>query len=79
MSRVRGRLEARLGRQAFYDLAEAGVVEDGWFGVWSGNRFWPTDACQLRRGCEHGWNHQVFVCKASFCRGSMPACRSEAA
>jgi hypothetical protein len=38
---VRGRLEARLGRQAFYDLAEAGVVEDGWFGVWSGNRFWP--------------------------------------
>lgn len=38
---VRGRLEARLGRQAFYDLAEAGAVEDGWLGVWSGGRFWP--------------------------------------
>jgi hypothetical protein len=38
---VRGRLEGRLGRQAFYDLAEAGEVEDGWFGVWSGGRFWP--------------------------------------
>lgn len=38
---VRGRLEARLGRQAFYDLAQAGEVEDGWFGVWSDGRFWP--------------------------------------
>ncbi len=38
--RVRGRLEARLGRQAFYDLAEAGTVEDGWFGVWSAGAFW---------------------------------------
>lgn len=38
--RVRGRLEARLGRQAFYDLAEAGAVEDGWFGVWSAGVFW---------------------------------------
>lgn len=37
---VRGRLEARLGRQAFYDLAEAGEVVDGWFGVRSGGRFW---------------------------------------
>lgn len=38
--RVRGGLEARLGRQAFYDLAAAGTVEDGWFGVWSGGNFW---------------------------------------
>lgn len=39
--RVRGGLEARLGRQAFYDLAAAATVEDGWFGVWSGGTFWP--------------------------------------
>ena len=38
--RVRGGLEARLARQAFYDLAECGAVEDGWFGVWSGGAFW---------------------------------------
>jgi len=38
--RVRGGLEARLARQAFYDLAEAGTVEDGWFGVWSSGEFW---------------------------------------
>ena len=38
--RVRGGLEARLGRQAFYDLAAAGTVEDGWFGVWSSGDFW---------------------------------------
>jgi hypothetical protein len=38
--RVRGGLEARLGRQAFYDLAAAGTVEDSWFGVWSGGSFW---------------------------------------
>lgn len=38
--RVRGGLEARLGRQAFYDLAAAGTDEDGWFGVWSAGTFW---------------------------------------
>lgn len=38
--KVRGGLEARLGRQAFIDLVEAGTVEDGWFGVWSSGVFW---------------------------------------
>jgi uncharacterized protein len=48
--RVRGRLEARVGRAAFHDLAAAGctMMHDGesWFGVWSSGRFWPMLATQ---------------------------------
>jgi len=38
---VRAGLEALVSRALFYDLAAAGVVEDGWFGVWSAGRFYP--------------------------------------
>lgn len=42
---VRDRLEALVHRPIFYDLVAEGVVEevggDMWFGVWSGDRFWP--------------------------------------
>ena len=38
---VRARLEALVSRALFYDLVAAGSVENGWFGVWSGGRFWP--------------------------------------
>ncbi len=38
---VRPGLEALVSRALFYDLAAAGSVEDGWFGVWSSGRFYP--------------------------------------
>ena len=38
---VRARLEALVTRALFYDLVEAGSVEDGWYGVWSSGIFWP--------------------------------------
>lgn len=38
---VRARLEALVSRALFYDLAAAGTVVDGWFGVWSSGRFYP--------------------------------------
>jgi hypothetical protein len=38
---VRAGLEALVSRALFYDLAAAGTVEDGWFGVWSSGRFYP--------------------------------------
>lgn len=38
---VRDRLEALVTRSLFYDLAAAGTVEDGWFGVWSSGLFFP--------------------------------------
>jgi hypothetical protein len=38
---VRARLEALVSRALFYDLAAAGTVEDGWFGVWSSGQFYP--------------------------------------
>ena len=38
---VRGRLEALVSRALFYDLAAAGTVEEGWFGVWSSGQFYP--------------------------------------
>ena len=38
---VRANLEALVSRALFYDLAAAGVVEEGWFGVWSSGRFYP--------------------------------------
>ncbi|WP_373505566.1 DUF1285 domain-containing protein [Aestuariivirga sp.] len=38
---VRARLEALVSRALFYDLAAAGTVKDGWFGVWSSGQFYP--------------------------------------
>jgi hypothetical protein len=38
---VRTGLEALVSRALFYDLAQAGTVEEGWFGVWSSGRFYP--------------------------------------
>lgn len=38
---VRSNLEALVSRALFYDLAALGVVEDGWFGVWSCGNFFP--------------------------------------
>ena len=46
---VRARLEALVSRALFYDLAAAGCVEDGWFGVWSSGRFYP-----MQRAAEIG-------------------------
>jgi hypothetical protein len=37
---VRANLEALVSRALFYDLVSCGVVEDGWFGVWSKGRFY---------------------------------------
>ena len=39
--RVRAELEALVSRALFYDLAAAGTVEEGWFGVWSSGHFYP--------------------------------------
>jgi hypothetical protein len=43
--RVRGRLEARVGRAVFPDLVALGTVEThngaDWFGLWSSGEFWP--------------------------------------
>lgn len=38
---VRAGLEALVSRALFYDLAAAGTVLDGWFGVWSSGQFYP--------------------------------------
>jgi uncharacterized protein len=38
---VRANLEALVVRALFYDLVALGVVEDGWFGVWSSGVFYP--------------------------------------
>jgi hypothetical protein len=38
---VRAGLEALVSRALFYDLAAAGTVEDGWFGIWSSGQFYP--------------------------------------
>ena len=38
---VRAGLEALVSRALFYDIAAAGMVEEGWFGVWSSGRFDP--------------------------------------
>lgn len=37
---VRARLEALVSRALFYELVSHGVVEDGWFGVWSSGQFY---------------------------------------
>ena len=38
---VRDGLEALVSRTLFYDHAAVGMVEDGWFGVWSSGHFYP--------------------------------------
>lgn len=38
---VRDGLESLVSRTLFYDLAAVGMVEDGWFGVWSSGHFYP--------------------------------------
>jgi len=38
---VRRNLEALIDRKSFYRLVDLGVHDDGWFGVWSGGRFFP--------------------------------------
>jgi hypothetical protein len=40
---VRGRLEARILRAAFYELVEWGETYGDRFGVWSGGAFFPMD------------------------------------
>ncbi|KEJ90488.1 DUF1285 domain-containing protein [Sulfitobacter donghicola] len=37
--RIRRNLEALIDRKSFYRLVDLGVHHDGWFGVWSGGRF----------------------------------------
>jgi len=46
---VRERLEALVTRPLFYDLAAAGTVRGGWFGVWSSGGFFP-----MQRAAEIG-------------------------
>jgi uncharacterized protein len=46
---VRTNLEALVSRALFYDLVALGVVEDGWFGVWSSGVFFP-----MKRAAEIG-------------------------
>ncbi|QDC10946.1 DUF1285 domain-containing protein [Oceanicola sp. D3] len=36
---VRAGLEALIDRKSFYRLVEVGCVEDAWFGLWSGGKF----------------------------------------
>ncbi|MCO6385124.1 DUF1285 domain-containing protein [Oceanicola sp. 502str15] len=36
---VRAGLEALIDRKSFYRLVEIGTVQDDWFGLWSGGRF----------------------------------------
>lgn len=46
---VRAGLEALVSRALFYDLAAAGTVRDGWFGVWSSGSFYA-----MQRAAEIG-------------------------
>ncbi len=38
---IRSDLEARIDRKSFYRLVEIGTHHEGWFGVWSSERFFP--------------------------------------
>ena len=38
---IRANLEALIDRKSFYRLVEIGVHHEGWFGLWSGGRFFP--------------------------------------
>ena len=43
---VRAGLEALIDRKSFYRLVEIGAHKDGWFGLWSGGKFFevlPSD------------------------------------
>lgn len=42
--RVRGRLDARIDRQGFYDLVDLSVERDGVAGVWSSGEFFALSA-----------------------------------
>ena len=48
--RVRGRLDARIDRQGFYDLVDHGVERDGVMGVWSAGGFFPLETGMEREG-----------------------------
>lgn len=39
---IRANLEALIDRKSFYRLVDLGVHRDGWFGLWSGGRFFPV-------------------------------------
>lgn len=39
---VRADLEALIDRKSFYRLVEIGARREGWFGLWSGKRFFPV-------------------------------------
>lgn len=39
---VRADLEALIDRKSFYRLVEIGAHHEGWFGLWSGGRFFPV-------------------------------------
>ena len=39
---VRSDLEALIDRKSFYRLVELGCHHEGWFGLWSGGRFFPV-------------------------------------
>jgi hypothetical protein len=39
---VRANLEALIDRKSFYRLVDLGCHHGGWFGVWSGGRFFPV-------------------------------------
>ena len=41
---IRGALEALIDRKSFYRLVEIGVHHDGWFGFWSGGKFFAVIA-----------------------------------
>ncbi|MCG7629593.1 DUF1285 domain-containing protein [Epibacterium sp. MM17-32] len=46
---VRAGLEALIDRKSFYRLMELGEIHDGWFGLWSGGRFFailPEDGLE---------------------------------
>ncbi len=38
---IRAELEALIDRKSFYRLVELGTHHEGWFGLWSGGRFFP--------------------------------------
>ena len=40
---VRANLEALIDRKSFYRLVDLGCDNDGWFGLWSGGRFFPIE------------------------------------
>lgn len=39
---IRANLEALIDRKSFYRLVDIGAHQDGWFGIWSGGRFFPV-------------------------------------